>query len=319
MDSDPGVKIFIREVSTRKRSRKPPILLIHGGGSGAVNSFDLPVPGGSFAGDLAMAGFDVYIMNVRGWELSTRPDYDTTQRFRIAGSALEAAHDIDAAVDFVREHSGRSQVTLFGWASGGHWAGYYTCMYPEKVSGLMLLNTLYNVRAPWSFTEQFRNPLDTSQFNYAAMPVLRRSHVSEVLAAWDASIPAADKSAYRDTAVAGAFVRSFVRFYADSVLSVPGGYRAEAFYTAHGRGLWHAKDIKVPVLAMRGQFDTWSRAEDLQALEERLVAAPVKRFVTFPLGGHYVFLERGDKGRDALIAEIKGFNQMRVRKLREVD
>lgn len=272
--SDPGVRIFVREVTARKHSRKPPILLLHGGGPGGIASFDLPVAGGSFAEDLAKQGLHVFIMNVRGWEQSTRPDYDTTKRWVIAASSVEASHDIDAIVDFIIERTNRKKVCLFGWATGGSWMGYYACINPEKISSLIMLNSLYNVKAPWAFTKIFRNPSDTTQFNYAATPVLRKATAASLIQAWNNYIPSADKTQWYDTAVVNAYAKTAVSFNEDSILEVPGGYRAESFYTAQGRGMWHAKDIRVPVLAIRGAYDTWSRPEDLKALDEKLVNAP---------------------------------------------
>lgn len=311
IESDPAVNIFVREISGRKRSKKPPILLVHGGGAGALASFDLPVPGGSLAEDLAKEGLKVYIMDVRGWEKSTRPDYDTNRRWVIACSSAEASRDIDAAVSFIIERTGQPQVTLFGWATGGNWLGYYACIYPYKINALIMLNSLYNVKAPWAFTARYRNPLDSSQFYYAATPVLRRSDAAALLQIWNNSIPDPDKTKWYDPAVVRAYVKTAISFNADSVLEVPGGYRAESFYTAQGKGLWHAKDITVPTLVIRGAHDTWSRPEDMTALQERLVNAPKKQFVTLPEGTHIVFLDKPEKGRTQLIQEILAFNVKR--------
>lgn len=311
ISSDPGVRIFIREISGRKRSRKPPILLIHGGGAGGIALYDLPVAGGSLAGDLAAHGLKVYIVDIRGWEKSTRPDYDTNKRWVIAGSSAEVSRDIDAAVDFIIDRTGQRQVTLFGCATGGNWAGYYSCIYPYKVNALIMLNSLYNVKAPWIFTDRYRNPLDTSQFYYASTPVLRRADAAKLLQIWNNSIPVADKTQWYDPAVVQAYAKTAVSFHEDAVLEVPGGYRAESFYTAQGKGLWHAKDITVPILVVRGALDTWSRPEDMKALEEKLVNAPKKQFLTLPEGTHIVFLDKPEKGRAQLIDAILSFNQKR--------
>ncbi len=311
IDSDPGVKIFVREITVKKRSRKPPILLLHGGGSGAVASFDLPVEGGSLAEDLAKEGQHVFIMDARGWEASTRPDYDTLRRWTITASSAEVSHDIHAVIDFIRERTGTKQVTLFGWATGGQWMGYYSCIYPNRVAALIMLNSLYNEKAHWDFTIPFRSPLDTSQFNYASSPVLRRATKSQLLDNWDRCIPDSNKANWRDPALAELYGKTSVGFYTDSILAVPGGYRAEAFYTAQGKGQWHAKDILVPLLYIRGKYDNWSRPEDLLALQLRLVNSPRKQFVTLPEGTHHVFLDRPEKGRAQLIEEITNFNVRR--------
>jgi alpha-beta hydrolase superfamily lysophospholipase len=65
-ESDPGIRIHIREVRTETRGDCDPILLVHGARVPGVASFDLSVPGGSLAADLADRGFCVYVMDVRG-------------------------------------------------------------------------------------------------------------------------------------------------------------------------------------------------------------------------------------------------------------
>jgi alpha-beta hydrolase superfamily lysophospholipase len=77
VDGDPGGRLFVREVVTRTGTRSPtgePILLLHGAARvPGLASFDLSVSGGSLAVELAQLGFDVYVMDVRGYGRSTRP------------------------------------------------------------------------------------------------------------------------------------------------------------------------------------------------------------------------------------------------------
>ncbi len=75
-------------------------------------------------------------------------------------------------------------------------------IYRNRVAALILLNSLYNEKAPWDFTDVFRRPLDTSQFNYASSPVLRRASKAQLLDTWNRSIPDEDKSKWRDPALA---------------------------------------------------------------------------------------------------------------------
>jgi pimeloyl-ACP methyl ester carboxylesterase len=60
----------------------------------------------------------------------------------------EAVRDIDAAVDLIRRRTGKTRVSLFGWATSGQWAGYYATLHSGKLSHLILLNALYGVNAP---------------------------------------------------------------------------------------------------------------------------------------------------------------------------
>jgi hypothetical protein len=58
--SDPGTKIFLREVFAGSANQtRMAIVLVHGARVPGVASFDLPVAGGSLAADLAVRGLDV--------------------------------------------------------------------------------------------------------------------------------------------------------------------------------------------------------------------------------------------------------------------
>src|SRR5262244_2628438 len=71
--SDGKLQLFVRELRPVRTSlQKTPILLLHGARVPGIPSFDLPVPGGSLAGDLADHGYVVYVMDARGYGRSTR-------------------------------------------------------------------------------------------------------------------------------------------------------------------------------------------------------------------------------------------------------
>ena len=138
----------MRELTNPLTKNSIPLLLIHGGGPGAVASFDLPVTGGSLAEDLANEGLKIYLMNIRGWERSTLPEYHHSDSSLVVGSHVEAAQDIGSVVDWILAKEDARQVALFGWATGGHWSGYYVIRHPENVAGWIILNSLYGVEAP---------------------------------------------------------------------------------------------------------------------------------------------------------------------------
>jgi pimeloyl-ACP methyl ester carboxylesterase len=130
-----------------------------------------------FATELAEIGFTVYLMDVRGWEGSTAPNYDSTDTSLTAGSCVEAAADIDAVVDYIRQTEHIDRVNLFGWATGGHWASYYTTLHNDKVDNLVVLNTLYEVNAPWALNSAFTDPIDATTFYQDLSNAPRRSSV----------------------------------------------------------------------------------------------------------------------------------------------
>src|SRR5690606_19469513 len=90
-----------------------PLILIHGGGPGAIASFDLDVPNGSFAKYLARKGIKVYLMNIRGWEKSTLPTYNLSDSTVVVGNYKEATQDIESVVEFIRKKDKVEKVSLF--------------------------------------------------------------------------------------------------------------------------------------------------------------------------------------------------------------
>lgn len=133
-DSDAGVRIHVREVRPAGNHACEPILLVHGARVPGIASFDLAVPGGSLAADFADKGFCAYVMDVRGYGQSTRPREmeEPPEKHAPLVRSAEAVRDIDAAVELIRKRTGVSKVSLFGWAAGGQWAGYYATLHSEN-------------------------------------------------------------------------------------------------------------------------------------------------------------------------------------------
>ncbi|MBE7380453.1 MAG: alpha/beta fold hydrolase [Leptolyngbya sp. SIO1E4] len=317
VESDPGIEIFVREVKIDAASIGVPILLIHGGGPGGTASFDLDIPDYSLAASLALADHRVYVMNVRGWEYSTRPTAlaEPAANNSPAVTSEEAVRDIDAVVDWIRDRTGQSTVALVGWATGGHWAGLYTSRNNDAVSHLVMLNSLYGVNAPWALTERFEDPSNPGTFDPSGGAYRVVDYVG-FLRGWDNSIPTEDKAQWRDPAVADAYARTAVELDPTSLTRtppsarIPTAYREESFNLAHGERYWNAQDIETPTLVIRGALDFWSRPEDVSALAAELINAPTVRTVTIPDATHYLFNDRPERGRDRFIQAVLTFLQM---------
>ena len=315
--SEPGVQIFVRKVeSSSNLDSGVPILLIHGGGPGSITSFDIDVPGYSVAADLAAKGHRVYLMNVRGWERSTRPiSFDEPpEENPPAVTSEQAVLDISAVVDWINQQNQSSKVALLGWATGGHWAGMYTSRNNDKISHLIMLNSLYGVDAPWELNKAFEDPNQPGQFD-ASSGAYRLANAKGLVAKWDETIPTTDKSQWREEAVARAYQQSALASDPTSntrqppSLRIPAAYRQESYNLANGKKYWNARDITVPTLVIRGERDFWSRPADMKALEAELVNAPRVETETIPNGTHYLFLDRPHRGRDRFIREVVFFLQ----------
>ncbi len=316
-----GIRIHVREVRTGRRGACTPILLIHGARVPGVASFDLPVPGGSFAADLAEEGFCVYVMDVRGYGQSTRPSAmnEPPQNHPPLVRSVEAVSDIDTAVEFIRRRTGAARVSLFGWATGGQWAGYYATLHSEKLSHLIMLNALYGADAPDPFMghgSDMEDPAHPGKLN-PAIGAYRCNKADSLLGAWNRSIPVEDKSTWRDPAVANAYVREALASDPETnrrnppCFRSPNGALEDSFYLATGRQLWDASFITVPTLVFRSERDFWSRPADVDKLKADLVHAPVVKVVVVPDATHFVHLDRPEHGRRLLLNETVRFLQSR--------
>lgn len=316
IESTPGTTIFVRQLRPSRHERgSAPLLLVHGGGPGGLASFDLPVSGYSLAQDLATRGHGrvVYIMDVRGWGGSSRPKEleapaDATPP---AVRVDEAAQDIAGVVDAIRARTGAPRVALFGWASGAHWSAFYATRHADKVSHLILLNTIYGVAAPWPFGAVFEDRQEPGRFD-RRVGAYALADAESLVARWNRSIPTDGKTQWREPQVVEAYVSGTLASDPTSAsrtpasVRIPTAFRLEAFEMSRGRKYWEAADLRVPTLVIRGGLDFWSRPADSEALARELVNAP-KRLVTIPDATHYLFNDRPQHGRARLIEEAVSF------------
>src|SRR5512145_3010410 len=74
--TDPGIQLSVRNKRPEGVANFPSdriLLMVHGATYPAEPAFDLPLGGVSWMDYVTQRGFDVYLMNVRGYGLSTRP------------------------------------------------------------------------------------------------------------------------------------------------------------------------------------------------------------------------------------------------------
>jgi pimeloyl-ACP methyl ester carboxylesterase len=315
---DAGIALFVREVRPSSPSSRPPVLLLHGARVPGVASFDLPVPGGSLAADLARAGHYVYVMDARGYGRSTR--LPAMSRPPEAEPPLvrsnEVVADVAAVVAWICRRRGVARVALLGWATGAHWVGYYATVHPQRVSHLVLYNGLYGgtPRHPsLGSGSDMEDPEHPGRFNAAAFGAYRWSTAASLFAPWDRSIPLEDKSAWRDPAVAEAYARAALASDPLSGEKTPPAFRAptgaleDSFYLATGRQLWDASLVRAATLIVGSERDFWSRPEDREMLRAHLVHAPSVRVVVLPGATHFAHLDRPERGRDLFLRAVLGF------------
>jgi pimeloyl-ACP methyl ester carboxylesterase len=170
-------QIYVREVvlaGTALRGRPAQnsvVLFVHGAGTPAEVSFDVPYQDYSWMAYLAKAGFDVFSMDMTGYGRSTRPpamndpcNLSKEQQSQFVPQLIVAPcapsrptpittvgsdwNDIGAVVDHLRALRGVDKVSLVAWSQGGPRAGGYTARNPDKVARLVVLAPAYNRAGP---------------------------------------------------------------------------------------------------------------------------------------------------------------------------
>jgi len=117
--TDDGSGIFVRELRPATiASDREPLILVHGARVPGLGSFDLAVPGGSLAFDLAeQTGRTVYVMDVRGYGGSDRPPAmeQPASANPPQARAFEVSRDIAAVVTDAQRRTHSRSVALLGW------------------------------------------------------------------------------------------------------------------------------------------------------------------------------------------------------------
>jgi pimeloyl-ACP methyl ester carboxylesterase len=300
--STPGIELFVRNKHpsgmTARADRT--LLFIHGATYPSETSFDLPIEGASMMDLFAQAGFDVFLVDVRGYGRSTRPtamDKPPGDNPPVATSD-EAGADLGSAVDYVLGLRGLSKLNLMGWSWGTSIAGRYAASHNDKIERLVLY-------APaWTF-EPTRAPPK------AALPAYRFVDEDMAKKRWlmgvaqdqrDALIPPGVFDAWWSATLATDPVGAKMN---PPQLRAPDGVYAEfTQYWLAGKPFYDPAEIRVPTLLIHAEWDADLPSYMAHQVFAHLTHAPYKRFVELGQGTHTVMLE---KNRKQFFDEIRVF------------
>jgi pimeloyl-ACP methyl ester carboxylesterase len=303
--SEPGIQIYVRNkrpAGVSKFSAEKTVIYIHGATYPAETAFDLKLDGLSWMDYIAQRGYDVYLLDVRGYGASTRPaQMDKPAKDSAPfGGTEEAMRDLDAVVEFVKKRNSIEKVNLLGWSWGTTIMQWYTSLNSPKVNKLVLYAPIW-IRQTASLVQVASGP----------MPAYREVRRDQARGRWLTGVPA-DKQA--DLIPPGWFEAwADATFATDPVgakqnppvLRAPNGVVEDGLkYWGKGNIPWRAEDIKVPVLLVKGEWDQDAPAYMSQALFPKLTGAPYKRYVEIGEGTHTLIME---KNRMMLFREVQLF------------
>ncbi|HEY6452198.1 MAG TPA: alpha/beta fold hydrolase [Steroidobacteraceae bacterium] len=289
--ADAGVELYVRNKHERERSSFASdhiLLYVHGATYPAETTFDLQLNGLSWMDYIARRGYDVYLVDVRGYGRSTRP----AEMSAPAGAHAPlvrtdtALRDFAAAVDFVLERRGVEKINLLAWSWGTSIAGAFTSANNDKVNRLALYAPLWNMPRS-SLLES--GPL-------GAYRVVSREAATR---RWFAGVPEAARAGLIPAGWFDAWAEA--TFATDPVgaastppvLRVPNGALQDALEIwAAGKAAYDPAAIRVPTLLVHGQWDADLPSSVLHALFAQLTRAPCRRCVEIGEGTHSLMMER---------------------------
>jgi pimeloyl-ACP methyl ester carboxylesterase len=302
--ADPGIELYIRNkhpAGVTSFAADKILLYVHGATYPSETAFDLPVGGRSMMDYVAQHGYDVYLVDVRGYGGSTRPpemDRPAAENGPIVDTPV-AVKDVGSAVAHILQRRGVAKINLMGWSWGTAIMGTYTTEHNDKVNRLVLY-------APeWIFSTR---PIIGGDGPLGAYRTVSKDAAK---ARWLTGVPE-DKKA--DLIPSGWFEQ-----WADAtwetdpagsrqtppVLRAPNGVLQDlrTYWTA-GKAQYDPASIRVPTLIIHAEWDSDLPSYQAQAYFARLTNVPYKRFIEIGEGTHTVMLERN---RMQFFREIMNF------------
>lgn len=304
--SDPGFQLYVRNKrpdSMTQFSKDNIVLFVHGATYPAETSFDLKLDGISWMEYIASRGYDVYLVDMRGFSRSTRPpEMDEPAELNPPLVRTElAAKDVGAIVDFIRRRRGVDRINLLGWSWGSRIMSQYTINNNEKVNKLALYATGWMRTGGKSLT-------DSGDAKLGAYRMVTVAQANERKAA---GLPPGKHAELMPDAWFNAWAEA--TFATDPwgakqnppVIRAPNGSTQDTrdFFGA-GKMQYDPANVRVPTLLVVAEQDADTPPDMARGYFERLTAAPYKRLIVIGDGTHTVMLE---KNRMQLFREVQLF------------
>jgi pimeloyl-ACP methyl ester carboxylesterase len=263
------------------------LLYVHGATYPAETTFDLALGGFSWMDYLACRGYDVYLVDLRGYGRSTRPpEMDKPAE---AGKPIVrtdmAVRDVASAVDHVLARRGVKKLDLLGWSWGTTIMGTYASTRPARVHKLVLyapgwLPKTSSLIATTGVLGTYRTvTMDAAKKRWLT-GVPQDKQFNLIPEGWFEKWAEATWATDPTAAQSGA-------------LRAPNGVLQDLReYWSIGKPSYDPAGIRAPTLLVHGDWDQDTPGYMAQALLEQLKNAPRKRLVVIPEATHTVIMER---------------------------
>lgn len=287
--ADAGIQLYVRNkrMSSLKSFTKDNVLLfVHGATYPSETGFDLRLDGLSWMDVLAQQGFDVYMVDIRGYGKSTRPaemDRPAAENKPIADTDT-AARDYAAAADWVRQRRSLDKINVMGHSWGTAITGLYTSRHSDKVNRLVLYAPVW-LRKTASLTD-----------SGGALGAYRQVTIDQARKRKDTGLKAGQnpqpdawfeiwaKETFASDPVGAKADPKFVRAPNGSVMD------SRIFWSA-GKPVYDPANIRVPTMLILAEWDADTPPYMAETLFPLLTNAPAKKLVILSEGTHSIMNE----------------------------
>ncbi len=275
------------------------VLFVHGATYGSSLTFDYEVDGKSWMDTLALAGFDVWCLDLLGYGGSDRPEEmdESPEANKPLVDTANAVQEVDHAVDYILKDRELSAINLIGYSWGTAICGTYAGQFPEKVSRLVLSGALwvsegaeartiaaepgaYRTVDAESMAERWAIGLEADEFKKIVSP--------DLVAAWCNDMVACDPKGAET-----------------GLLRAPTGVLKDFLVCASTGDPWYDPSlIQAPTQIVVGEYDRETTPKQASEVFQRLTRAKEKRMTVVGGGTHSLLLENK---RAALFDVVEGF------------
>ena len=303
--TDSGIDLYVRNKHPANVTTYAPnkvLLYVHGSTYPAETAFDLKLNGMSWMDYIAERGYDVYLVDLRGYGRSTRPpemDKPAADNAPLTRTTV-AVKDVGSAVDFIRKRRNVEKIDLLGWSWGTTIMGWYTAQNNDKVNKLVLYAPQWIRSGGAALTD-----------NGAPLGAYRSVSMSSARDRWMTGVPENKKA---DLIPAGWFDAWATATLATDpvgskaaapVLRAPNGTVQDTReFWAAGKALYDPGAIRVPTFLAHAEWDQDLPSYMLHAYFAKLTNVPYKRYVEIGEGTHTVIME---KNRMQLFQAVQQF------------
>ncbi len=300
---DAGISLFLRNKAPAGMtafSGAKTVLFVHGATYPSEIAFDLKLGGQSWMDYIASRGYDVWLVDVRGYGRSSKTTAlsQPADANRPFANTEDAVRDVSMAVDYILKRRGIDKLNLIGWSWGTTTMATYTTRHNDRVNKLVLYAPVWT--PPTVGTPP---PPPTAAYRAVTMDAARQR--------WYSGVPA-DKQA---ALIPPGWFDTWARAALDSdpegaklsppVLRAPNGTLVDILGGwLLGKRLYEAEQIRVPTLLIKAEWDVDTPAFMAQGLFANLKNTPYKAYVEIGEGTHTVMME---KNRMQLFRPVQAF------------